>query len=111
MKIDVEGWERKVILGGDWERYRPRVLVVENTQHETWEPDILAYRYLPAYFDGLNRFYVRREDEELTRKFSPPPNFFDEIVLHRELVQRDEYERKIHALEMEIEELRARQRT
>ena len=29
LKVDVEGFERKVLAGNDWDKYRPRVVVVE----------------------------------------------------------------------------------
>lgn len=76
MKIDVEGWERQVLEGGDWKQFRPRVLLIEATKPNStepnwhdWEPFLLARDYLFAYFDGLNRFYVAREDAVLLRRF------------------------------------------
>lgn len=64
MKIDVEGWERQVIASGDWERFRPTIVVVEATvpmtdtpSHEEWEPLLLAADYELVDFDGLNRWY------------------------------------------------------
>lgn len=76
LKIDVEGWERQVLEGGDWERYRPRVVVVEATKPNSsepnwggWEPFLLARGYLFAYFDGLNRFYVAKEHDRLLPLF------------------------------------------
>ncbi len=69
LSIDVEGLERQVIAGGDWTRWRPRVVVVEATlpattvpTHEEWEPLLLAADYVFAAFDGLNRYYVASED-------------------------------------------------
>ena len=45
LKIDVEGAEKDVLLGGDWNRYRPRVIVIEaitpgsdRAAWEEWEP-------------------------------------------------------------------------
>jgi FkbM family methyltransferase len=65
LKIDVEGWEKRVILGGDWARYRPRVIIVEATEPNTqipawgaWEPLLFEYGYDFAHFDGYNRAYV-----------------------------------------------------
>jgi FkbM family methyltransferase len=88
LKIDVEGWEREVIAGGDWERFRPRVVLVEATvpnttvpAHESFEPLLVDAGYLGVYFDGLNRFYVREEDRELEAHFRTPPNFFDDVLL------------------------------
>jgi len=87
LKIDVEGWERQVIAGGDWRRFRPRIVVVEATRPnsqepawEDWEPILLENDYLFAWFDGLNRFYVRGEEAELLQHFSVPPNVFDDFV-------------------------------
>jgi len=76
MKIDVEGWERQVLEGGDWRRHRPRVVLLEATKpnsaepnwHE-WEPFLLAQGYLFAHFDGLNRFYVPEEERALRARF------------------------------------------
>jgi FkbM family methyltransferase len=87
MKIDVEGHERAVLEGGDWRRFRPRVLLLEaimpnsNEPHwHNWEPFVLQQDYLFAYFDGLNRFYVSREEEMLLAHFQLPPNALDQFV-------------------------------
>jgi FkbM family methyltransferase len=81
LKIDVEGAEHKVIAGADWKRHRPWILVIEATvprtttaSHAAWEPDVLAAGYLPACFDGLNRYYVAREKAELLTAFDRPAN-------------------------------------
>lgn len=86
LSVDVEGHERAVLASNDWKAHRPRVVMVEATEpgtsvpsHESWEPILLAADYLFAYFDGLNRFYVRREDESLTSRFGPPC-VFDRFV-------------------------------
>ena len=90
LKIDVEGLEEQVIRGGDWKRFRPRVVLVEATRpgtaqpsFETWDPLLLEARYLVAFFDGLNRFYVRSENAELLQHFTVPVNVFDDWVSHR----------------------------
>jgi FkbM family methyltransferase len=74
LKIDVEGHERQVLEGADWGRWRPRVVVIEATvpmsatpNHEQWEHLLLDAGYLFATFDGLNRFYVRPEDQGLAQ--------------------------------------------
>ena len=46
--------------------------------HAGWEPALLRSGYLFAWFDGLNRFYVRREDADLLRHFRVQPNVFDD---------------------------------
>lgn len=90
LKIDTEGTELQVLRGGNWTRFRPRVVVIEATypnsqtaSHGEWEPFILEQGYLYAYFDGLNRFYVRQEESDLLRHFASPPNVFDTFVSYR----------------------------
>lgn len=84
MKIDVEGGELGVLQSGDWERFRPRLLVVEavvvNSSEENWqiwEPILTEAKYHKVWFDGLNNFYLREEDLELRHTFRLPPNIFD----------------------------------
>lgn len=96
MSIDVEGAERDVLVSNDWKRWRPRVVLLEATLpnspvpcHELWEDVILAADYLFAYFDGLNRFYVRAEDRALMERFQPP-NVFDNFQLHDAALLREE---------------------
>lgn len=93
MKIDVEGAEADVIHSGDWDAYRPRIVLVESTipmspveSFSDWEPVLLEHGYVYAYFDGLNRFYYREEEPQLKDVFHAPPNFFDDFVLHRTFV-------------------------
>jgi len=89
LKIDVENHEQEVLEGADWSRYRPRVILVEATRpetnipnHENWEPLLLAAGYLFAFFDGLNRYYVRVEDRQLLPLLGVPANVFDDFELH-----------------------------
>lgn len=88
LKIDVEGFEKQVLQGADFSRFRPWIVVVEATQpnstdeaHGEWEPLLLAARYCFAYADGLNRFYVAEERADLLPAFAYPPNTFDDFVL------------------------------
>ena len=72
LKIDVEGGEADVLHGGDWERNRPKVIVIEAVTPGTgepawaaWEPLLLARGYRFALFDTLNRFYVAHEHPDI----------------------------------------------
>jgi FkbM family methyltransferase len=109
LKIDVESHERQVLEGADWSRHRPRVVLVEATRpttniasHDEWEGILLAADYLSAFFDGLNRYYVRAEDRHLIPLLAVPANIFDHYVVH-------DYHRQIqelrHALEASQEAL------
>lgn len=85
LKVDCEGWEELVLKSADWDRFRPIVLIVEATEPNTtipawsgWEPWLMENaRYDMVYFDGLNRYFLRRESAELRSHFEAPPNIFD----------------------------------
>jgi FkbM family methyltransferase len=86
LKIDVESYEREVLEGGDWHRYRPRVVLIEATLpatnipcHQQWESLLFEADYLFAFFDGLNRYYVREEDRDLIPALGVPANVFDDF--------------------------------
>jgi FkbM family methyltransferase len=75
LKIDVEGGEAGVLLGGDWQRYRPKVIVVEAVAPMTgepswqeWEPFLLKQGYRFGLFDTLNRFYVAEEQADIAAR-------------------------------------------
>lgn len=72
LKIDVEGFEGRVVGGANLSRWRPRVVVVEATlpnspvpSERFFEPALLNANYVFALFDGLNRFYARDDETEI----------------------------------------------
>jgi len=72
LKIDVEGAEGDVLFGGDWKRFRPKVIVAEavtptasEPAWQDWEPFLVAQGYRFILFDTLNRFYVAQEHPEI----------------------------------------------
>ncbi len=86
LKIDVEGFEKQVLEGNNWKKYRPIVILVEATlpnspqpSFEDWEYIILQNGYTFVYFDGLNRFYLEDTHLELKQRFIPP-NVFDNFM-------------------------------
>ncbi|HEX2052151.1 MAG TPA: FkbM family methyltransferase [Actinomycetota bacterium] len=96
LSVDVEGFEKQVLEGADFRRWRPRVVIVEATQpntdiptHEGWEHLLLDADYLFAHFDGLNRYYLRREDEDLKRHFEVPVNVLERWAPYEYVKQRD----------------------
>ncbi len=87
LKIDAEGWEEKVILGNDWSRFRPTIIILEATipnsptRAETNITEILKdQNYQQVYFDGLNDYYLANESCELIKHFATPPNVFDKFI-------------------------------
>jgi FkbM family methyltransferase len=84
MSIDVEGAESQVLAGLSLRVFRPWVLCIEAVEpgtstpsHSGWEPQVLAADYLPAAFDGINRWYVATEHSELQESISIPFNVID----------------------------------
>ncbi len=75
LKVDVEGAEAEVLAGNDWRRFRPRVVVLEVVAPWTmadrsgdFAPILAEAGYRDVFFDGLNRFYLRAEDEGLAAR-------------------------------------------
>ena len=52
LKIDVEGWERAVIDGADWDRWRPRAIVVKSGALKQFAAHCQAWQTPPALAAG-----------------------------------------------------------
>jgi FkbM family methyltransferase len=90
LKVDVEGAEQDVLLNGDWQSFRPKVVVVEALAPYTlapawqaWEPFIARHGYRYVWFDSLNRYYLAEEASELARCFEGAPAAFDNVFQFR----------------------------
>jgi FkbM family methyltransferase len=75
-KIDVEGFEREVLLGFDFQNWRPKIFVIEATEpgtmiptHQKWEDILTDNGYEFAYQYGVNRYYTDKNLPELKDKF------------------------------------------
>jgi hypothetical protein len=112
LKVDVEGMEERVLAGNDWERFRPKVVLVEATFPERPERrptnvhSFLEERgYRHAYFDGLNDFYLER-GFDARNAFALPPNVFDGFTSAQIVHLRS----AVDALEVQIARLKAENR-
>jgi FkbM family methyltransferase len=114
LKVDVEGAEAEVLRGLDLARLRPWIILVEATEpnsrtstHAQWESLVTDHDYRMAYQDGLNRYYLAREHEDLAPAFASPPNIFDDFV-RRELVDLGTMlGERIAGLEAQVERVQA----
>lgn len=114
LKIDVEGFEEKVLRGWDSSTLRPWIMVVEatipnspETDFASWDALIIVAGYHFVYFDGLNRFYVADEHAELRAAFDVPPNVFDRVRLSG-LASSDLCRGVIARYQAELNEVRAK---
>ena len=88
LKIDVEGAEADVLMGNDWSRFRPKVIVAEailpgsgEPAWGEWEPYLLSQGYELTLFDTLNRHYVAKEQAEVLAR-APRERAPWDIVTH-----------------------------
>ena len=73
-KIDVEGGERNVLLGNDFEIYRPKIFCIEATRHfkpchDLWEYILLKNDYSFAFQYKVNRYYIDNRISDLRQRF------------------------------------------
>lgn len=76
LNIDVEGFERQVLLGTDFTKYQPKVLLLESISpktlepiHQKWEDILIKVGYKFILFDGLNRHYLSNEYLNLSANY------------------------------------------
>jgi len=114
LKVDVEGTEADVLASLDWQRRRPRVVVVEAVDaggaptHEAWEPRLTAARYRHGLFDGVNRFYCRDEDAGvLLPRMTAPANVLDNWRPAREAAAQDSLHSQLELMHERFAEVHA----
>lgn len=116
MKIDVEGLEYEVILGNDWEKFRPEMLCIESnhvTGKRDWRKILDKNNYIKVYNDGLNDYYLASEHKNRISKFSYVdtmllgPQILPYHVLDRINALQDEADNK--ALRLQLEKIHAKQ--
>jgi FkbM family methyltransferase len=87
LKIDAEGFEKKVLVGLRLKKHRPRVLLIESVapkeqrivRHQ-WLSLLTGSGYRLAYFDGINDYFVRKTDKEALETFRVPLNASDHFI-------------------------------
>ena len=68
LKIDVEGFEKSVLSGANFEKFRPWIVIVATTtltselkDYQELDFILVSANYQCHYVDGLNRFYISKE--------------------------------------------------
>lgn len=111
LKIDAEGAEAEVLAGGDWERFRPMVVVMEVENAGSAQDPLVAAmverRYRPLLFDGLNRFFLAEEHAELADRLQAPANIADAATWYVHADQVRHLEHLVRTLTARVAELEA----
>ena len=75
-KIDVEGSEKDVLSGFDFQNYRPLIFLIESTlpatmilSYSSWEYILISNNYSFLYQYLINRFYVDNSHTNRKLKF------------------------------------------
>ena len=75
-KIDVEGHEKEVLLGFDFENYRPKVFCLESVEplhlapnYKEWEYILLRNGYVFGYEYKVNRYYFDSKLDYINKRF------------------------------------------
>jgi len=96
LKIDVEGFEKEVLLGADFNKYRPWIIMLEATKpmtlipiHSEWEYILEEHQYEFVKQYDINRFYVAREKSFLAERF------LDMEILRKRLIVKNIYDLEI----------------
>jgi FkbM family methyltransferase len=101
LKVDAEGHELQVLRSMDFERWKPRVVVVEATI-DNWNHILLANGYRFGLYDGVNRYYVHDGHRELLPVIASPVHSGDDYEVY-------EYAERIRQLEQALAEAHQRE--
>lgn len=74
LKIDVEGYEEEVLNGINLKKHRPTLICIEANHigEKDWRGKITDNRYIEAFFDGVNKYYIAEESKDIIKKFDYP---------------------------------------
>lgn len=95
LKIDVEGFEKQVLKGNDWNKFRPWIICIEaNNIVDPWEDLLENNKYKQVFFDGLNKYFVSKEHEDIVDTFSYPETILAKPILTPDMDEMLQRERK-----------------
>lgn len=111
LKVDVEGAEGDVLASWGESPARPWILVIESTRPSSrtesfkeWESEVTSRGYKFVYFDGLNRFYIHKSRNSLSKHFKIGPNLWDNFLVSEDSSFAQHLKRKIQHLNEELQE-------
>ncbi|MFZ4405085.1 MAG: FkbM family methyltransferase, partial [Pseudobdellovibrionaceae bacterium] len=87
LKIDAEGSEKEVLLGLDFSKFSARIILIESiaakskiSVRDHWESILISQNYCRVYFDGINDYFVKKEDTAAIEALSIPLNSSDNCI-------------------------------
>lgn len=73
LKIDIEGYEYEALEANDWKKYRPMMICIESNHIvRDWRPLLKKEGYEKVFFDGLNDYYLAKEEMKRQKFFDYP---------------------------------------
>ena len=88
LKIDVEGFEREVLMGTNLRDYRPNIIILESTKprsaiptHNEWEDILKENGYIFAIEHSINRYYVDKDLVNIDIRFKPFDQLMNEYIV------------------------------
>ena len=92
LNIDVEGYEYEVLSGNNWSIYRPQVICIDSTDIiKNWKSILLNNSYILFFFDGLNEYYVDKNEKSLSENFS-----YVKAIIEKQPIQSDVYKNIVY---------------
>lgn len=93
LNLDVEGSEKNVIEGIDFQYIKPKVIVIEATypeqeiiSSEGWEEILFKNDYQQIFFDGLNKYFCAQGFAKNIEFPVLPKNYFDNYISFMEYI-------------------------
>lgn len=87
LKIDAEGAEAKVLAGFPFAQIKPRLVLIESVEAKStvstkgaWEHQLTEQGYISVYSDGINDYYVQKNDKEAIDLLRVPLNSTDNFI-------------------------------
>lgn len=63
LSIDTEGHDMQVLIGNNWEIFRPKVVCIEDGNGRKFNSFFSKINYKKFAFNGLNSFYIAKEQQ------------------------------------------------
>jgi FkbM family methyltransferase len=77
LTVDAEGAESEILVHYAFVSHRPRIIVAEAASDSRYHQHLQDHGYIFTWYDALNYWYVREEDEWRCDMIARPPSVWD----------------------------------